>query len=279
MKKRLIAIIAAAAMMVAAVPSVGAVDQWSYSEDLTVYVNGDKIDNGQYKPIIVNDRTMVRLVPIFEALGFKNYSYDDATKTVVFESPVSNVGYRFTAESPEAEVLSSEHDDNDQNIVNNTYPLDVPATLQYDDVFYMPIRAFCEVVKFPVLIISWDDATRSVYITGKAEIPADNENTTPSAARISIGSYRAYTNGNPRDGIANLDITSSDSDSVMFTYTDRNQKDYNMGNVTAYLQDNGTYVAEGENRRYILTPSDKNILLTIIEGNKTVVDNRLFEKL
>ena len=40
-----------------------------YAEDVSVYVmNGQKIDNSQYKPIITNDRTLVRVVPIFEAL-------------------------------------------------------------------------------------------------------------------------------------------------------------------------------------------------------------------
>ena len=57
----------AAMMTVSALGSVtaGAFEQKSYAEDVSVYVNGQKIDNGQYKPIIANDRTLLRLVPIF----------------------------------------------------------------------------------------------------------------------------------------------------------------------------------------------------------------------
>ncbi|MDD6762026.1 MAG: stalk domain-containing protein, partial [Clostridiales bacterium] len=51
---------------------------------------------------------------------------------------------------------------------NSSYSLDVPATLQYNDVFYVPIRAFCEMVG---LYIEWDNASRSVYVT------SDNINT------------------------------------------------------------------------------------------------------
>ena len=275
MKKRLIAVIAAVAMMAAAVPSAGAIDQWSYSEDVTIYINGDKIDNGQYKPIIVNDRTMVRLVPIFEALGF-SHSELDQYNSVTFIKKDTNETYRFVAEKNYA-IGGTGYDEeavmSGQDTSCNIY-FDVPATLQYYDVFYVPIRAFCDIAG---LSISWDDATRSVYITSDTEvIPQD---TVSSAKSISIGNDRAYTNDDAKEGIANLDITSSDSDSVMFTYDHRNQKDYNMGNVTAYLQDDGTYVARGEARQYILTPLNGNIVLTIIEGHETVVDNLLFEKL
>ena len=78
MKKRIFAAATAAMMTVSALGSVtaGAFEQTSYAEDVSVYVNGQKIDNGQYKPIIANDRTLVRLVPIFEALGYSN-SYVD----------------------------------------------------------------------------------------------------------------------------------------------------------------------------------------------------------
>ena len=166
MKKKLMAGMMVALMLAAGSISCFAFDQWSYSEDVSVYVNGQKVDNGMYKPIIANDRTLVRLVPVFEALGFSNYEYDDITHSAVFNSPTSNVGYRFVAENDKAEVLNS------SGSVERTYFLDVPATLQYYDVFYMPIRSFCEITGFD---IEWDNATRSVYITNK-----DNDVNTPS---------------------------------------------------------------------------------------------------
>ena len=112
-----------------------------------------KIDNGQYKPIIANDRTLVRLVPIFEALGYSN-SYDSNAKTVTFAKDGGTVSYKFTAENYTAETISDGQ-------AESTYELDVPATLQYSDVFYVPLRAFCDMVG---LNITWDNATRSVYV-------------------------------------------------------------------------------------------------------------------
>ena len=155
MKKRVFAAATAAMMTVSALGSVtaGAFEQTSYAEDVSVYVNGQKIDNGQYKPIIANDRTLVRLVPIFEALGYSN-SYDSNAKTVTFAKDGGTVSYKFTAENYTAETISDGQ-------AEATYELDVPATLQYSDVFYVPLRAFCDMVG---LNITWDNATRSVYV-------------------------------------------------------------------------------------------------------------------
>lgn len=155
MKKRVFAAATAAMMTVSALGSVtaGAFEQTSYAEDVSVYVNGQKIDNGQYKPIIANDRTLVRLVPIFEALGYSN-SYDSNAKTVTFAKGGGTVSYKFTAENYTAETISDGQ-------AESTYELDVPATLQYSDVFYVPLRAFCDMVG---LNITWDNATRSVYV-------------------------------------------------------------------------------------------------------------------
>ena len=155
MKKRVFAAATAAMMTVSALGSVtaGAFEQTSYAEDVSVYVNGQKIDNGQYKPIIANDRTLVRVVPIFEALGYSN-SYDSNAKTVIFAKDGGTVSYKFTAENYTAETISDGQ-------AESTYELDVPATLQYSDVFYVPLRAFCDMVG---LNITWDNATRSVYV-------------------------------------------------------------------------------------------------------------------
>ena len=50
-------------MTVSALGSVtaGAFEQKSYAEDVSVYVNGQKIDNGQYKPIIANAQNFVKI--------------------------------------------------------------------------------------------------------------------------------------------------------------------------------------------------------------------------
>ena len=177
MRKRLIAAATAAIMTASfgAGISAGAFNEWSYSEDLTVYVNGTKIDNGEYKPIIVNDRTLVRMVPVFEALGY-SHTEMDANKTVSFVKDGSDAVYTFTAESDKAVVGTGE---------GSEYKLEVPATLKYFDVFYVPIRSFCEMAK---LDISWDDATRSVYIKGDAA-PMKVETLTYEEARALAEKY------------------------------------------------------------------------------------------
>ena len=55
MKKRVFAAATAAMMTVSALVSVtaGAFEQTSYAEDVSVYVNGQKIDNGQYSLLLL----------------------------------------------------------------------------------------------------------------------------------------------------------------------------------------------------------------------------------
>lgn len=275
MKQQIIAAIAAATMLISAFGglSAGAFDEWSYAEDVSVYVNGTKIDNGEYKPIIANDRTMVRVVPIFEALNYW-VQYNEETKSLYFGSRNANASYRFTAESPEALIIGT-GEGNDEITNSTPYKLDVPATLKYFDTFYVPARAFCEMVG--LINISWDNATRSVYITDKQgsnvsqekKLPADEETNNVS---VTDGLYYAYVKDDSNTVIAVLDITKVDNEKIMINnYSRRHGHQYNIGNVYAYLQSNGTYAAEGENRRYILTIVDgKNINFEVIEGTSTV---------
>ncbi len=222
MKKRLIAALAAASMMAAAVPCACA----SYSEDVTVYVNGEMVDSGQYKPLIVNDRTMVRLVPIFEALG---YTYGDLDKynSVSFTKKGTNTVYRFIAEQNYA-VVGTGYDEEEvmsgRDTSRNSY-FDVPATLQYYDVFYVPVRAFCEIAGVD---IAWDEDTRSVYI-----VDADSL----------IGTYTASANDEP---MAGLEITKAGDGSLTFAYSRRHTGGFGYSANPAYFQPDGAYVADGE---------------------------------
>ncbi len=180
-KKRFIAAIAALTMLISAFGglSAGAFDEWSYDEDVSVYVNGNKIDNKEYKPIIANDRTLVRLVPIFDALGYGTsdgsaeagyYSFTAEDKSISIVKKGTNATYTFIAESQFAIIGTGG---------GSPYNLEVPATLQYFDTFYVPIRAFCEMVG---LNIEWNDTARSVYITDNSEFGKAEE--TPNAGVI-----------------------------------------------------------------------------------------------
>ena len=176
MKKRVFAAATAAMMTVSALGSVtaGAFEQTSYAEDVSVYVNGQKIDNGQYKPIIVNDRTLVRIVPIFDALDFEHSEMDEY-KSVNFVRKGTNETYRFIAEKNYA-IGGTGYDEEAalKGEDSSNIFLEVPATLQYNDVFYVPIRSFCDMAH---LEIEWDDDTRSVYITGRYLNSSNNKTT------------------------------------------------------------------------------------------------------
>ena len=240
MKKRVFAAATAAMMTVSALGSVtvGAFEQTSYAEDVSVYVNGQKIDNGQYKPIIANDRTLVRLVPIFEALGYSN-SYDSNAKTVTFAKDGGTVSYKFTAENYTAETISDGQ-------AESTYELDVPATLQYSDVFYVPLRAFCDMVG---LNITWDNATRSVYVESALltyEQAKEKATEFVNDSDILLGGDTAMVEHNGRQAYAfvlrSKELVENGGSGTMgttiYVYADNGEVDGIKGNATGNVNSN-----------------------------------------
>lgn len=160
--KTIVGIVAALTMFFAV--SAGAVEIKTYSEDLSVYYNGtDVYANSQYKPIIVNDRTMVQIKPIFELMGFSS-EYDNSLKKATFSKEGEEFKYSFTAEDYNVYKLSgiSEH----QTIPTT---MDVPAMI-YNDTFYVPLRAFCETLDMD---IDWISAERKVLITNNKQSEAN----------------------------------------------------------------------------------------------------------
>ena len=157
-----------AALVVALATAVGSVASAleinTFSEELKVYYEGvDVYQASNEKPIIINDRTMVPLRPIFEAMGWENESitYDDETKTAHFQG--GDTSCEFTNESSIAIQYHS-----DGTIAEFT--LDVPATI-YNDRFYVPLRAFCEIWGQD---IEWVNEERSVYVT-EPEVVGEND--------------------------------------------------------------------------------------------------------
>lgn len=128
----------------------------TFSNDLTVYYNGVNVyENTQNKPIIINDRTMVQIRPIFEMMGY-TAKYNDENKSAGFESGDGTMIYSFQAESNKVFMteLLEEH-------MYEAATLDVPAMI-YNDTFYIPLRAFCELFDFR---IKWNDNTRCAEIS------------------------------------------------------------------------------------------------------------------
>lgn len=236
MKKQLIAAIAAAAMLTSAFGGLSA--GASYSEEVSVYVNGNKIDNGTYKPVILNDRTMVRVVPIFDALGYSHTELDKYN-SVIFQQKGSNAAFRFIAEKNYA-VVGTGYDEEAVMSGEDTtwyYHFDVPATLNvhedYKDVFYVPIRAFCEMVG---LDIEWDTAARSVYIGSKPQTEVKKQLTYDEAREIATN----YVNDDSILLSVDKDLVSHNGrQAYAFTLRFKGDGSGTMGTTVYVYADNG----------------------------------------
>lgn len=151
MNKKIISAISAAAIMTAGASAAFAAD------DITVKLDGKDIAF-DVAPIIENDRTLVPLRAIFEALGAQ-VEWDDATKTVISAKDnrtcVLQIG--------NASMFVSVTTDNKTDTVAKT--LDVPAKIK-DDRTLIPLRAVSEAYNCQV---DWDGDTRTVTITSPAE--------------------------------------------------------------------------------------------------------------
>ncbi len=113
-------------------------------EEITVTINGEPVAFDQ-PPVMQNDRTLVPLRAIFEALG-ATVNWDDATQTVT--SVKGDITLTMTIGSKTLHI-------------NNTkIELDVPPQL-FGSRTLVPARAVAEGFQ---CIVDWDDATQTVMI-------------------------------------------------------------------------------------------------------------------
>ena len=98
------------------------------ADGIKVLLNGEAIDFADVAPQIINDRTMVPLRAIFEALGAE-VAWDDATKTVTAKKGDVTIKMTIGADS---------FAKNDEKIA-----LDSPATI-VDSRTLVPVRAIAE---------------------------------------------------------------------------------------------------------------------------------------
>lgn len=118
----------------------------------TVYVDGQKIEFDA-QPFIENDRTLVPMRAIFEAMG-ANVAWDQTTLTVFALKPVTET---------ENDIVTIQIG-NPKAFVNSTeILLDVPAKVVSDRTF-VPLRFIGESLNATV---DWDPDTFNVTITSK----------------------------------------------------------------------------------------------------------------
>ncbi len=116
-------------------------------DGIIVLVNGNSVEFTDAAPFIENDRTLVPMRAIFEALGAQ-VSWDDEMKTVVSYDPVSDISITMQIDSDKMFVGEDE------------FTLDVAAKIVGDRTF-VPLRAVAEGMQSEV---EWDGETRTVTI-------------------------------------------------------------------------------------------------------------------
>jgi hypothetical protein len=115
------------------------------SEEIKIYVNGKKIEP-DVKPVIIDNRTLVPVRAIFEAIGV-NVTWDSETKTVL--------------SSKDDTIVTMQIGSKNIFLNENVKEIDVPAQIINDRTF-VPVRAVSESYG---LAVSWDMDTKTVTIT------------------------------------------------------------------------------------------------------------------
>lgn len=146
MKKRVLAMILAAGMLVGTAPVM------SYAEEpeITVTVDGAQVAFDQ-PPVMVENRTLVPLRAIFEALG-ANVQWNEQTQTVFAAKRLDTVSLQ---------IGKRELYQNDQTVM-----MDVPAQIMNDRTM-VPVRAISEAFD---LLVQWDGDTKTVIVESEPTV-------------------------------------------------------------------------------------------------------------
>lgn len=123
----------------------------AHMADISVKLNGKKLQFDA-QPFIENDRTLVPLRKIFEAVG-ANVEWDDSTKTAI----------AMRVKNSEPVFVAVQADSKKAFINSDEKQLDVPARIVGDRAF-VPLRFAAEALGEKV---DWDADTYTVNITTK----------------------------------------------------------------------------------------------------------------
>lgn len=145
-KKRIMAFILAFGMLIGAAP----VMSFAEEPEIKVIVDGIQIAFDQ-PPVIVDERTLVPLRAIFEALG-ANVQWDEQTQTVFAAKRMDTVSLQIGK-------MELCHND-------NTVTMDVPAQLMNGRTM-VPVRAVSEAFD---LLVQWDGETKTVLIESEPTV-------------------------------------------------------------------------------------------------------------
>ena len=211
------------------------------ADGISVLVDGKAVEFDQ-PPVIENDRTLVPMRAIFEALGAE-VEWDDATKSVT-----SKKGEKSVKLSINSDIMVTDAGEK---------KLDMPAKI-INDRTMIPVRAVSEAMD---CLVDWDGATQTVIITGSSATAAPEATATPEASAEPTSTPEAtatpvpYASPVPASIIDGVNFFSAENlvpkkalDAVKNTESD---------NANTYLTD---YIPVNENKSYFGGYFDPNAL-------------------
>lgn len=154
MNKNIIAMSLTAALTAASLGTAVMAD-----DSVNVLINGNSlvIPENDVAPFIEDDRTLVPMRAIFEALGAA-VEWDDEKRTVISYDPVSDVS------------VTMQIDSNRMFVGETEVTLDVPARI-VNNRTVVPVRAIAEGMNS---VVGWDEATRTVTVEKDLNNPETN---------------------------------------------------------------------------------------------------------
>ncbi len=170
MRKLVALLVAATAMLTAAMTAYGVEMNLIYDEiyhyyneeDVFIEINGKRIETPDMPPVILNDRTLVPVREVFEAVG-ADVEWDNKAKKASIE--YEGVSVIFTIGSRTVNLGRSKY------IIADTDP----APMIINDKTMIPVRTAANLLGFDV---NWDNSRRTVELTdlsGEASKPSESE--------------------------------------------------------------------------------------------------------
>ncbi len=248
LKKLLCGVLTAAMLTTAAVMPAAA------EENITVKLNGTAL-SFDTPPQTINDRTMVPLRAIFEALG-ASVDWNDDTQTVT--STKNGTTIQLTINSSTMYVNG------------NAVTLDSPACMVNDRTL-VPVRAIAEAYNTTV---SWDEATQTVNISTDSAAAATTTAADDVSGYTSVGPIVLnydygpmtvecyYTSGDywRTNNVSSFVFTACEETLIGKYLVHINMQgvtDYDMAEVKVYFYDSNNRVIDEENLFDIVTPNEQ----------------------
>ncbi len=199
--------------------------------DITVSVNGNVL-TFDVQPQIINDRTMVPMRGIFEALG-ATVEWNDATKTVT-----ATDGLSFVEITIGSNVIK----------VNGTEKTIDTAPCIVDGRTLVPARFVAEAMGCEV---KWDAATRTVHIT-KEEIPCYEGTMVPDYGKLyNLEPFDTVVRKDSGDVLRNYRVNNGNYTSEYIAFLEKNGWTY-LKETNGYFLGKAKVYTHAQSKHYVL---------------------------